>query len=318
MNGGGFGGVAAFDGMMARNGVIPSMHVSPQAAHQNLCERFETFPRDVHMYEQQANRIRDAIQFMASQAEYMRSSYQDLLSEKQHLDQLYEQADEKLKKVDRIISRFCFVKDPVVASDGFTYERENIISYMNTCKQSGETPKSKENNENLTSLLVPNRSLRTFLDRLQEIHKTDRSAMEASAPNYAKASAANPGAPLVLSGALGADFAPRAADPVPPAEPTPVPQKDSNGQVIELNARGQRVHPCVRVYGYCNYKDTCAYAKYPYDACLSNLKGKCRFRNQCHERHVEFRGPLNNMGEPLILQQDSPSNGTAQKEKQSE
>lgn len=66
----------------------------------------------------------------------------------------------------------------------------------------------------------------------------------------------------------------------------------------------EKFHPCLRVYGTCNYGRNCAYAKYPYDACLSNLKGRCRFGNQCHERHVDFLGPLDDEGMPVTNHAD--------------
>jgi hypothetical protein len=82
----------------------------------------------------------------------------------------------------------------------------------------------------------------------------------------------------------------KAAKPAeaPPAEAVKDATKPASGGP---GGNDMRLHPCVRVYGYCNYKDSCTYAPYPYDACLSHLKGKCRFGNQCHELHVDFRGP---------------------------
>ena len=62
------------------------------------------------------------------------------------------------------------------------------------------------------------------------------------------------------------------------------------------STQGGRLHPCIRVYGFCNYKDECAFARYPYDACLNNIKGKCRFGSSCKELHInpvdnKFRNP---------------------------
>lgn len=52
------------------------------------------------------------------------------------------------------------------------------------------------------------------------------------------------------------------------------------------------LHPCIRVFGSCKFKDDCRFAKYPYDACLSEIKGKCRYGAQCKELHVNKDDPL--------------------------
>lgn len=59
------------------------------------------------------------------------------------------------------------------------------------------------------------------------------------------------------------------------------------------------LHPCIRVFGSCKFNDDCRFAKYPYAACLNDLKGKCRYGVLCKELHVNkddllYMNPLAN------------------------
>lgn len=95
-----------------------------------------------------------------------------------------------------------------------------------------------------------------------------------------------PCAPLQLSGSR-------------PAVSTPLQKGDYEVEVgiMEggdggIHQEERLFHPCLRVYGDCNFKSSCSYAGYPYEACLSFLKGRCRFGRRCHEPHMEYTGPL--------------------------
>lgn len=44
-------------------------------------------------------------------------------------------------------------------------------------------------------------------------------------------------------------------------------------------------HPCERVFGTCKSGEHCHYKDAPRSACVSFLKGKCRFGNACRESH---------------------------------
>jgi len=44
-------------------------------------------------------------------------------------------------------------------------------------------------------------------------------------------------------------------------------------------------HPCERVFGVCKSGEQCHYKDAPRSACVSFLKGKCRFGNACRETH---------------------------------
>jgi len=44
-------------------------------------------------------------------------------------------------------------------------------------------------------------------------------------------------------------------------------------------------HPCERIFGVCKSGEQCHYRNAPRGACVSFLKGKCRFGNACRESH---------------------------------
>ncbi|EPY25578.1 RNA binding protein [Strigomonas culicis] len=258
-------------------------NMNPQAAYRSIQDHSQNFTHELKKYEQHLGHMVEWVSLMKREVETLHRHYEEVLGEKRHIEQLATKAEEDLQSMQAIIERYTVVNDAVVASDGYTYERDVIMQYIQSCLESGTQPESQQTRQVLTTQLIPNRSLKTLLDRLSDLQKLDTSY------SGAKGSGSN----------ANADFSNRAGE------------KDGNGNVIEVNAKGERLHPCIRVYGYCNYKDSCAYAKYPYDACLSNLKGKCRFRNQCHERHVDFRGPLNNNGEPIESSSPNGSTSTA-------
>jgi len=43
-------------------------------------------------------------------------------------------------------------------------------------------------------------------------------------------------------------------------------------------------HPCARIFGAC--QSNCRFAENPRECCLQNLKGKCKFGDQCREVHL--------------------------------
>ncbi|KPA82642.1 putative mitochondrial RNA binding protein [Leptomonas pyrrhocoris] len=286
-----FGYNGGYDGGVMQPGMNSVEY--PQMVFNNTRDRVLGFNQSLQMYEQQMTPALEELQQLMQEANALRAQYEEALAEKQSIELLATRAEKRVQEVKEIVDRYVGVKDAVVASDGFTYERETISSYIDGCKEAGGTPTSYQTEKPLTSLLIPNRSLKTLVDRLVTLQKAELTSSPAATdgvPAHPKPIATG------RSNAAGGntnDSAPRR---------NVHGSKESAG-AVELNAKGERVHPCIRVYGYCNYNESCAYAKYPYDACLSNLKNKCRFKNQCHERHVEFRGPLDDYGNPIAASQ---------------
>ncbi|CAJ1014638.1 hypothetical protein Q4I30_000355 [Leishmania utingensis] len=270
----------------------PGMSTSEpmQVVYNRIQKRMPMFRNSLVIQEQQMMHMTEELRTLVMDANVLRAHYEEALQEKLYIENLAAQAEKRVQNVKEIVDRYVGVKDAVVASDGFTYERETISSYIEGCKEAGGTPTSYQTEKPLTSLLIPNRSLKTLVDRLVTVQKTepkmpapvDRNPVQHYSKPMATGRVGN------MSGSQN-DAQRRSIQGG---------GKD-NLSPVELNAKGERVHPCIRVYGYCNYNENCAYAKYPYDACLSNLKNKCRFKNQCHERHVEFRGPLDDYGNSI-------------------
>lgn len=64
-----------------------------------------------------------------------------------------------------------------------------------------------------------------------------------------------------------------------------------NRSIIPTDAFGRLLHPCMRVYGNCNFGDDCRFACYPFNSCLNHIKGKCHHGNTCKEVHVDPTTP---------------------------
>ncbi|CCW71523.1 unnamed protein product [Phytomonas sp. Hart1] len=280
-------------------------NLTPQVAYTSTQTRIQSFVRDIQNYDQQLSKLLDNLQGMINDVECLYRHYDHITKEKVHLDLILEKAEENIRDVRRIVDRYSVVKDAVVASDGFTYERDVITEYIESCKKGGGTPISHQTDVPMTSLLIPNRSLKRLLDSLTELLNANTTHFSTeggdNAPNKPSTIDTKGDVP---STAVGAG----ATSSLSANQDSSSGGNNNNRNAVETNALGERLHPCIRVYGFCNYKGSCSYAKYPYDACLSNLKGRCRFRNHCHERHVEFRGPLDDYGKPASEPNNNISN----------
>jgi len=264
--GGGFGG---------GGGIPPAMawDVAPQ-----LREQWQ-------QYYIAGERMAATIDHLQRAAEHTRVSYNKLVEERDALREQLASAEQRLADVQRIVGRYTVVNDPVVASDGFTYERRTIEQYLEDCASSGVPAVSQQTKEPLNATLVANMSLKKLVDLLKNIKPLELPPTSGGVASIAKVPTA-PVAPSVVPGGGGMGPGPGAYGMHPGmgghVDPRTIPGTGPNGE---------RLHPCVRVYGFCNYKESCAYARYQYEACLSHLKGKCRFGQQCHELHINFKGP---------------------------
>ena len=213
--------------------------------------------------------MRDTVHTLQSQvatltaaSEALRASYNQVNQECNALRNQVRESAHRLEDVQRVVSRYAVVEEPVVASDGFTYERKVIEQYLNECRQSKSDAISQQTKEVLTDTLLANMSLKKLVELLKTVKPDSIGPIPAKGDNP--------------------DMQQRVAKLTD--------DDDGHGNQPARVPDG-RLHPCVRVYGFCNYKESCTYANYPYDACLSHLKGKCRFGAQCHEFHVDLKRP---------------------------
>ena len=281
-----------------------------------------------------------------------------------------------LRGLLRIIERFSAVTDPVVASDGYTYERKDILKYFDDCKRTSTTARSHLTQEDLKEdLLVPNFSMKRMLTLLHEVEipriATDgmqqqlqqhqqqqrmnnsgnlqhhnhhhvghlrRSSAPGGGNDSTTSPSSTPGTNNVFSLHTAGRITPQqhqqnVSFSGPPMGGNPVADsinssfqnqntgsnnispntsntfnRDRRRSSTDLSAgknssRGSRrqslqtplqlsgkLHPCLRVYGRCKFENECVFANYPFECCLSHLKGKCRFGATCLEPHVEFNG----------------------------
>lgn len=304
-------------------------------------------------------------------------------------------AHESLRALLKIIERFSSVEDPVVASDGYTYERRDISRYFDECEKSKTPAKSHLTQEDLnTSTLVSNLSMRRMMNLLQEVEipvaatidpatQQQQQQVQQQQPHQPFSSGGGQSFPYFGSqqyhhnahlfqlhhrgGGGGVTHQPynninnnnqqqqqtssRDGTPPPNNNNTQQQQNNNNNNPTSTNSSGGatvvpsnsnnnnnssnspgiaynstqrrrssggenlmnggngnggsnkgsrraslqqplsgKLHPCIRVYGHCKFEDECVFASYPYECCLSHLKGKCRFGSTCLEPHLPFQG----------------------------
>nr|CCC94499.1 putative RNA binding protein [Trypanosoma congolense IL3000] len=247
--------------------------MTPSAAYQAALSSMIELQQGIVGYEERVTQVVQQINSLANMIESLRQHYNAVVDERDYIKRALEAAEGCTSNVQQLLHRYAAVNDPVVASDGYTYEREVITAYLNECQAMKNIPMSQQTGKELTMMLLPNRSFKRLLSQLLDVKQSDARGVGPSVDNNSSSGSPSRGGPCptVAHGAA---------------------REEVGGKGTAVEPDSERLHPCVRVYGYCNYKDSCAYALYPYDACLSHLKGKCRFRSQCHERHVDFRGQM--------------------------
>ncbi|CCW60822.1 unnamed protein product [Phytomonas sp. EM1] len=219
--------------------------------------------------------------------------------------------DEYLHQVENLVRRFANTRDLVVASDGYTYEREALDRYFKECSGSNSKAYSMQTKEELTDVVIPNKSLIRLVSHLKSVRLEDIPQLVHRIPITYFANS-QPRSGWTEEGTLlrsvdpsggGTTAGQQRADPnsvhVPvAATATTGSHRLATGHRFEHDTnkanRGgskQALHPCLRVYGFCNFMTDCTFANYPYEACLNHIKGKCRFSQNCKELHVDPRDP---------------------------
>lgn len=229
-----------------------------------------------------------------------RTAYNQALQERDDERARLQEAENRLESVQRVVQRYAGVQEPVVASDGFTYERNVIQQYLSECKSTETNAYSQQTKEVLTNSLVPNESLKKLVDLLRQVRPTEiaPASKATSIPPYRAAVATGGNINFLEEEDSSAKAGKRsfihASDLEAGLNKNDVaPKRDEAKKTSEdrpaKSGKAPALHPCLRVYGFCNFKDDCSFAKYPYDACLNYIKGKCRFGDGCKELHVNLK-----------------------------
>ena len=228
-----------------------------------------------------------------------------------------------LRAIARVADRFSAVNDPVVASDGYTYERRDLENYMTECRASHVVARSLLTDEPITDAVVGNHSMKRLLALIREVDPAGVAASCSCVPavvvdetpsdtggSGSRTRRPSVGGGSAHSGADGSEAPPQPrAHQVRVVSPTTTTAATTTGAGAASSssssssataklaaaaaaaagrAAGRRLHPCLRVYGRCKFDDECKFAAFPFECCLSFLKGKCKYGDQCQEPHVHF------------------------------
>ena len=247
-----------------------------------------------HRHQQSMESMTNCIGQLQQAIENTRQAYNQVLQERDQLRQRLVSAENNLSDVHRVIQRYTAVQDPVVASDGFTYERQVIQQYLDDCTEAGIEAYSQQTKEVLDGNLIPNQSLKKLVELLKTVKAQEVPQVAARQPIPPP----RDGVPNTITESDETDELHK-KDRVLHAHDLEVTltqqTHDSDSAKGAKSDRDEkdstRLHPCIRVYGFCNYKDECIFACYPYEACLNHIKGKCRFGGRCKELHVDPNDP---------------------------
>eukprot|EP00758_Cryptobia_borreli_P014175 Tbor_TRINITY_DN5899_c3_g2::TRINITY_DN5899_c3_g2_i1::g.6563::m.6563 len=291
---------------------------------------------------------------MQSSLEKARVEYNKALTERDDAHCKVLIAEGRLGEVQRVVQRYAFVHNPVVASDGFTYEKNVIQTYLEECTASDTSAYSQQTKEELTNTLVENESLKKLVDMLKSVKATEVAPITSNAKpiESVKGSAVTTGGKKSTGGTDAVNFLEEDnhgdasqygkkgtnTNKSESESTAKAPEKEQSSKAVsrKMTANGEKeekeapatddrqgggknsnltgkagnTHPCNRVYGFCNFKDDCMFAKYPYDACLNFIKGKCRFGVSCKELHVNLKDGKYNNPRSSTQQQQQQSGGS--------
>lgn len=258
-------------------------------------------------------RLLDIASSLQGVVESTRDMYNTVIKERDEAHRRLQDADSKLQQVEHVVRRYAEVKDPVVASDGYTYERTELSRYLSECKKSSSKAYSQQTKEELTEVMVDNVSLRRLAELLKGVHSVEVPQLSNRVP--LTSGAGNSDGQRMRSRWMDEDASMGGMAHTDMNSGTPGPMggaggRPGNGMLMNAGHGGRRfdhggkfnkagasnegkggLHPCIRVYGFCNFEDDCTFANYPYEACLNHIKGKCRFGPTCKELHVDPRDP---------------------------
>eukprot|EP00796_Vickermania_ingenoplastis_P004136 gene4136-2978_t len=264
-------------------------------------------------YLAQSQRLAESSSGFIHFLQHTRVSYNNAVKER---DMLYEQLKskiEKLQKCESTLQRYECANDPVVASDGYTYERGEIEEYIEECKSTQRPAFSFQTKEELTDRIVSNRSLVTLTKELVDMIKPETNVLPEYKPrghiesyavisNPPRSSWEESSKPVMAN--QGGTGRPRGGStsgqsfqdvrgPNAPRRFDNGPKHSGGNSAGTAAGEGGKpeLHPCLRIYRCCNFKADCTFASYPYEACLNHIKGKCRFGAQCKELHVDRDDP---------------------------
>lgn len=269
----------------------------------------------------------DALAIIASSSES--------LADSRELDALRRENETlkaRLGEIQAVVDSFAMVRDPAVASDGYTYEPGQLMTFVQNTVAAEKTGTVQQPQQTVLAhdpsqqqhhqLHHPQPQHQPQFHPFQHAALSTTAQMSAMVPmmsvtdsasgrlvlipqqqliaypsSYLGAYISSVGAPALASGGVGHNN-----------NNSP---KDSNdddhgggknsGTILRHHfplpsQRAERhqqnndyeFHPCLRVYGKCKFP-TCKFAKYPFRACLSHLKGKCKFGASCLEMHVDYQ-----------------------------
>jgi prefoldin subunit 5 len=145
----------------------PSMPIS--TAMQEAGGAIDELRKELPQYDAATAAMMRHLQILTQAVETVQQHCSNVMQERDQYSSMLTVAQQRLTEVQRVVQRYTVVQDPVVASDGFTYERRTIQQYIDDCARTRAAPVSQQTREELTNTLVPNQSLKKLVDLLKSV-----------------------------------------------------------------------------------------------------------------------------------------------------
>lgn len=136
---------------------------------QDLTKNLHKFSNAFKSFYEDGQRASSLVHDVLNSLQSKRALYNDVVKERGDLLREFEHKMAKLKKIDEAIAAFQTSNEPVVASDGYTYEKVDLESYVKSCHLSGKPARSRATGEVFTDVVVPNVTLFEFSGDLKEL-----------------------------------------------------------------------------------------------------------------------------------------------------
>ena len=134
-----------------RSGQQQPPTMNAQQAFQSAYDVAGNLSQPAHQYQQAVEKLNAQLAQLRDASDAAQYAHKAICQERDNYNRLLQAAEGRLGEVQRVVQRYTVVQEPVVASDGYTYERKVIEHYLQECELSETSAYSQQTKEIITS-----------------------------------------------------------------------------------------------------------------------------------------------------------------------